>query len=492
VIGVIVRTELRMLLRDRALLGIACVVLALSGWIAFEGHSRCASKIRVEAEARTQFESRLSEIAAGAAEARTALEQGQRPLTPPAWGERHAAFVGKFRAKETTVMPAAPLGALASGASDMSSGVFEVGIDASDLTQERAQLEHPISLAIGRFDLAFLLIVLLPLLVIVLSHAALAGERASRRADLLLAQPIDATKLLFGKALASVIVLTALLLVVFVIVGSTAAWSTPTFSSEGGSLRLVVWFAVSLAYALFWLGLSLMVGRSAPTPSSSAMILGGIYVACVIVVPATASLTAQAFFPPPSRVEHIVASRQATQEAEKKKADALARFYHDHPELAEGKDGLDETENWVRETEAQARSIEETLAPVEQRFAAALDGQRRVSLVFAWLSPAIAFRAVVDDLAGVGPARRSLYLEAVADLLERRREFFVPAMLARQPIDDLSRVPRFEFAGEAAGTALRRSSDLILWLVALAVIAFAIALRPLPAARFLDPRPAAS
>lgn len=488
-IGVVVRTELKMLLRDRALLGIACVVVALSAWIAFEGRSRGASMARQEAEARTQFESRLSEISADAAKERTALEQEKRPLAPVEWGARHAAYVGKFRAKETTVMPSAPLGALASGASDMSSGVFEVGIDPSDLAQERAQLEHPISLAIGRFDLAFLLIVLLPLLIIVLSHAAVTGERASRRADLLLAQPIDATKLLFGKALASVIVLTALLLVVFVIAGSAAAWSTTSFASEGGSLRLVVWCAVSLAYALFWLGLSLMVGRSAPTPSSSAMILGGIYVAFVIVVPAAASLTAQAFFPPPSRVERIVASRQASQEAEKKKADALARFYHDHPELAEGKDGLDETENWLRETEAQAQSIAETLAPVEQRFAAALDGQRRVSSAFSWLSPAIAFRAVVDDLAGVGHDRRGLYLEAVADLLERRREFFVPAMLARQPIDALSGVPRFEFSGESAGTAVRRSSDLILWLVALALVALALALRPLPAARFLDPRP---
>jgi len=161
----------------------------------------------------------------------------------------------------------------------------------------------------------------------------------------------------------------------------------------------------------------------------------------VFAAPAVINASAQAMFPPPSRLAQIVEARAA-------EIAATGAYQNDHPELAA--DGaVPLAEQYRRTVERNYRiglAIEARIAPITQAFDSQL--RRQMALAEGWqlLSPPMTLSGQLASIAGTDPlsyanrradayANLALFKQALGRVIDERRN------LNPQDFDAL---PRFE------------------------------------------------
>ena len=181
------RHEVRMLWRDRTarvvlLMCCAALLYALATGL------QVAEQTRVKA---ANFE-------------KAALARIEAQHTKVAQAEQGGTVTDRFAGSPSTlrapaVLPVAPLALLTVGEMDLQSHTATVSLfSTADAAGKGQELQGPVSLAIGRFDLGFAVVVLMPLVLLALCHNQLAEDREQRRLPLLAAQA-DVGKLLWRR-----------------------------------------------------------------------------------------------------------------------------------------------------------------------------------------------------------------------------------------------------------------------------------------------------
>ncbi len=154
---------------------------------------------------------------------------------------------------------------------------------------------------LGELSPAFVLHVLLPLLVVVLGHRAIADEAESGRARLLLSQGTSPGVLVAGKALGLVGALApaGLLGVAALVAGALAA------PAEAGPpwLRAAVAAAAAALHAAVWVALALWISARAGSAARALGTLVALWAAACIVLPRAAGAFAAARHPLPTKSE---------------------------------------------------------------------------------------------------------------------------------------------------------------------------------------------
>lgn len=155
---------------------------------------------------------------------------------------------------------------------------------------------------IGALTAAQVLQHLVPLLIILLTFGALAGERERGTLRQLLATGIGRLELAMGKALGVVAAL-ALLLVPAAVVGAAAIVVGSPGPATSPLVRGAVLTGVYLAYFATFLGLSLAVSARAPSARAALVVLLAIWVVNGLVAPRVAVDLSKWIYPTPSAVE---------------------------------------------------------------------------------------------------------------------------------------------------------------------------------------------
>ncbi len=442
----VLRNEWRLLMADRALrivLGLFAVLLiyALANgvvWMRFqEGIVDTVQTGNVE-RARA-IEQELAAIENGA-------EPASRFSDP-----RAPNVLGGARGSHTAVLTPGPLTALAVGQSDLLPYYYDVNIYTNESSfQQNGEVENPLNLMVGRFDLAFVVVCLLPLLVLALSYNVLSEEREQGTLALTLSQPVSARGVVLAK-----LAFRALLVVGMVLSASLlGALATGGFGSPG----LLLWCTTVVIYALVWFVLAAWVNSLRRSSAWNATVLVGAWLVLVVVLPAAINIASGLLHPLPSRVQMVTAQREASNDAVNRRSELLARYLEDHPEMAEGvvadEPGLGALA-WAA-TDAVNRRLEEVTGEHDARRAEQIALVRR----YRFLSPALLAQEVLVDAAGTGDARYGSFQSQVRAFAERWREFFVPAILAGEQMDAsvLPDVPRFSLADEGPGDVARRAA----------------------------------
>ena len=443
----VLRNEWRLLMADRPLrivLGLFVVLLvyALANgvvWMRFQ--ERTVESVHAGSVERTRaLEQQLVDIANGG-------EPASRFADP-----RSPAVLGGPTGSRTAVLEPGPLAALAVGQSDLLPYYYDVNIYTNESSfQQSGEVENPLNLMVGRFDLTFVVVYLLPLLVLALSFNVLSEEREQGTLALTLSQPVSARDVVLAK-----LAFRAVLVVGMVLAVSLAgAVATGGFGSPG---RVLLWCAAVVSYALFWFVLAAWVNTLRRSSAWNATVLVGAWLVLVVVLPAAVNIAADVLHPLPSRVEMITAQREATNDAVNRRSELLARYLEDHPEMAEGvvadEPGLGALA-WAA-TDAVNRRLEEVTGEHDARRAEQIVLVRR----YRFLSPALLAQEVLMDAAGTGDARFALFQSQVRSFAERWRQFFVPAILADELMsaDVLADVPKFRLVDETPGDAAGRAA----------------------------------
>jgi ABC-2 type transport system permease protein len=348
----------------------------------------------------------------------------------------------------TATLPQRPLAALAAGQRDLSPSIAEITLwGRSDTVLARQPLENPEHLQAGRFDVAFVVVYLLPLLVIGLGFDLLAGERERGTLRLVLAQPVTLVRYLLAK----VAVRFAL------IVGATLAFAALALVGLGVSAAapLLVWLLVVWLYAGFWLALTFAVNARARSTAANAMALASTWVALVLLLPAVINVVVEQLLPLPSRME-LIGELRAAENAAKARA-------HDHPELT-----ADDPFTWARGFYRVQRDIERQTAPTLAAFEARLAARRDVVHVASSLSPAVLVHDVLTDIAGSGVVRHADFAEQVQVFAADLHATLAPRLFtaSRLHAAEYDTLPRFTFVEEGRGRLAARLAPPILLLLA--------------------------
>ncbi len=348
------------------------------------------------------------------------------------------------------VLTPTPLAVLSVGQSDLQPNYSVVAIVSKQRQlSDKYGLENPLGLLVGRFDLAFLVIYLLPLAILALTYDLVSGERENGTLAMSLSQPVRLARLVAAKAvfrsaipIAAVLALTLALLAAS---GLGAGWRQLAWG-------LPLWAVVVAAYGAFWAALSVFVNSLGRSSASNAVTLAAAWLALVLVIPQLLSISASMAYPMPARTELVSAIREEALDLRRDAKQLMAEFYGEHPELRP--EGFDESQPDAGDVFMliQADNVRRA-APIEQRYNAQLARQQGLVNRLRFLSPAVAAQEALNDIAGTDSARYQRFRTQTESFRLRWFEHFIPRVIDRRAFqaEAVDAIPRFRFEEEPIG-----------------------------------------
>lgn len=437
----------RVLRAERTLIVTALVFGAALAYGLFTGVRWCAD-LRAANRAALEEEDRRFE----ALRTQTAELERDGGTAPGYRDPRNPSPLGQARGARYAILPPLSVAPLAIGQSDLLPSSYKMSTDARETVLAPAELENPRALLTGRFDLSFVVVYLLPLLVLVLSYNIVSVEKEQGTLPLALSQPVSLRTLVSAKVALRGLLIVGLLLAVCLLGLIVSGIAT---ADRDTAARLALWSLVVVAYATLWFGVALSVSAFAKPSATNAMMLAGCWLIAVVILPAAINLAVTTIYPVPSRVEMVQAVRLASDAATAEGSTLLARYYEDHPELMSTADRATTDFNAIRV--AVNADVERRVRPVIDQYDVQLAAQQRAVSVLQYLSPAILVQETLGDLAGTGAARHQHFVSLVNAYHRQWREFFLPLVLAKARVTDHSSIPRFAYVEEPFSGVLART-----------------------------------
>ncbi len=179
---------------------------------------------------------------------------------------------------------------------------------------------------VGRFDFAFLLSLLAPLLVILLLYDLRSGEKSAGRLELLEASAGSGQKLWTGRALMRIGLLGLVILIPLWIGG---------FMSGTALSTLLKVSLLSIIYLAFWTGLCLWIAGARHTGARNLTVLTGLWLLVCAVLPALVTEMTTRAISVPEGGDIILTQREAVNDAwDLPREDTYAPFFERHPDFS--------------------------------------------------------------------------------------------------------------------------------------------------------------
>lgn len=462
----IMRHDLRQLAADKTLYIVALLFAVLLAYGIWNGATWTRERLSQISDAERAAQQTVD----GQKRQVLAAEQSGNPLADPFGAGRPNTLAA------VASLPPTALSALAVGQSDLLPYSTTIGIfTTKDALVNQSETDNPVNLLAGRFDLAFVIIYLYPLLILALSYNLLSHEREQGTLQMTLAQPVSLRTFATGKVLTRAGVVLAVALVVSLV---GVLLSGASLTAEGASARLLLWVASVVAYTFFWFAVAVLINAFGKSSATNATIAVAVWLALVIVLPVLLNVVATSLHPLPSRMNFINAMREAENEANREARNLLARYMTDHPELAGG-DLQTNLADFPIRFYVQKQELERRALAESSEYDRQLTAQQSIINRYRFLSPAIVMQEALNEVAGTSRARHELFARQVRDFMDIWRARYAPLIFRRATLrsSDYDQLPRFTFQEEQTGDVARRAGVGIagLTLPALLLAAFAFA-----------------
>jgi ABC-2 type transport system permease protein len=308
------------------------------------------------------------------------------------WRQDPTIPIAVVRAGRIISLQPIPESIIATGISDLQPDAWRLSLFQSQSLGD-TELENPVNLVFGIFDLAFVIVYLLPLLVIALSFNLISSEREQGTLDLQRAQPISFSTLFAQKMMVRFVLLA----------GITLAVILPLLIYQIGWASLLSVLAatgIALLYVLFWFLVVLAVNLRGGSSAQNA--LWGIcaWLAFTVIIPAVVNMVAQKIHPIPSRASFQVAMRDLDKQLEDSRENRIKAFYTLNPQYKLKPDSEKGWEDFYREALALNVDEKRLRDSVEQLFAYHADKQEAFASRLMLLSPALSTHRQLTDISG--------------------------------------------------------------------------------------------
>jgi ABC-2 type transport system permease protein len=350
-------------------------------------------------------------------------------------------------------LPPTGLAALAIGQSDVQLNYLPVRMGTTLDMVKNVEIENPVNLQTGPLDVAFVVIFLLPIFILAMTYDLLSSERERGTLAMILAHPVSLRELLASKIAARAAVILA------VVAGSgfiaLLAVGTQLDSIETWQ-RFAGWLVATLSYSVFWFALAVLVNVYGRSSATNGTVLAGAWLVLVVILPTLVSLVATTIYPAPSRMDLIVAAREAQTAGEKSMDQSLDRFYSEHIDAIPIGDGR--AMDFLTLSQANAATIEKALLPLYEEFNQQINRQEALVQRFQFVSPAIMMQLALNEVSGTSTGRYQDFLQQAYRFRKEWNSYFAERFLRREPLrpEDYDRFPGFRYRPEPLSAMLLR------------------------------------
>jgi ABC-2 type transport system permease protein len=429
------------LLADRSLWLVTAILASLIVYALYNGFNATTTRERTIANLlELQQEKQRNNIA------QLARIMERKEVPDPFANPADPASIGSDMGGRFAVMPILPLAPLAFGQSDIQPDYYQITYRSKANFMYDTEIENPWNLLTGHFDLSFVIIYVLPLLIFSLSYNLLSAEREHGTLKMLLSQPVNLSIIVVGKlavralpVLACATLLPAMMLL---------ALRPGLFDSKNISLLLLL-IAVTIAYGLFWFVLVLLVNAWGRSSEANALVLISSWVFLVLILPIILNLVVSTLEPAPSRTELATRTRLIAIHTLNHYNELLSADYRytTQPETLLPKDGKIDVPIRRKGLFLLQRDQDQELQEMLNRFETQLAAQQALVDRFSFLSPAIVVSECLTALAGSG-TRRHLHFRKLVDRFHSDwKAYFEPRILRGVAINeaDFQTMPTFSW-----------------------------------------------
>jgi ABC-2 type transport system permease protein len=430
-----------LLAAERTLWVVSLLLAAVSIYALANGLADTRERERVIASVAEQLAKRVPAVLEQLARVMSGAESPDpfaNPVDPASAG---SGGVGRH-----AILPYAALAPIAFGQSDLMPNYYRMSYRAKSNFMDDGELENPWNLLTGRFDFAFVIVVLLPLAILALTYNMLSGEREQGTLKLVLAQGGRPSCLIVGKLLARALpVLSVTLGVLFAFVLATRSFDA------GVVIELLALALVIALYAAFWFAIATFVNVLNRNSAFNAIVLVGTWVGLVLVVPIAMNLAIQWANPLPSRTQFATQNRLITIEGLNRYNDLLSADYRyvSQPEVLKPRaDGTFDVQPRRRAHYLLARDVDQSLDAEREKFDRQLKAQQESVDRFGFLSPAIVAYESLTTFAGTDAARYLRFQSQVDAFHREWKAFFEPRVLGGRAMTatDYATLPAFTWS----------------------------------------------
>lgn len=365
------------------------------------------------------------------------------------------------------VLPPAPLAPVAVGQSDLLPAYYQPVIGKQSVLYHQTEIASAEQLYDGSFDLAFVLVYLVPLLAIAWSYNLVAAEREQGTLALLLTSGAAPRQVLLDKIGFRWLLLNAAFAIL--VVGGLLGLGAPLGAAAGPLGWLLL---LALAYSAFWFALAFWVNSRGYDSGTNAAALVGTWLVLVLLVPALLSAAAGALYPVPARSTLTTRTREAAAEAKQTGSQQLAKYFEDHPELAAARSATTaaaDQQDFAQTALRTQLAVDAAVRPLEQQFRQQRQQQQALIARLRFLSPAVFVQQSLGAVAGTDAARYAGFETQVVAYRQQFQDYFAGKMLRHEPMraTDYAQVPTFRFQPSAPGMLAPGSLLNLAWLLAL-------------------------
>lgn len=350
-----------------------------------------------------------------------------------------AGFAG-YELAHSVHMPAKSLGILGVGQNALFPDQIQVSTVWSSLRQSRETIENPLLLAVGIIDVSFIVVYLVPLLVIAWLFDLLSSERERGTLPLMLMQSAHLPTLFAVRIGLRLALIMGVLFGVILLV-------TP-----GDLLKhfdFLIWSGACLAWAMLWCGLTLLVNSFRLSSPTNAVLLVSVWLFGLVLLPSLTSLTISSVYPVPSRLEMVVASREAESSAERDRKRHLVEFLSQNPKLREkvatsgAASGDFSWPEWI----LMMQTAERSTAKIRKRYNDQLAHQEQFVDSIHALLPGAFMQVTLDEICGVSRKRHIDFERQAADFNAEWSTYFQNRIFEGKQFgpQDLPSLPRFRY-----------------------------------------------
>lgn len=454
----LLRYEVRMFATARLTWCVLGLLFGAMVWGAFNGE-RNAREQRAAVERVRQHEA--AALAASLAE--VALYARPAPAVLPYWQDPSdvAGFM-RYKLVAYAVKPPSPLAGIAAGQSRLLPFYLRTDLDYVAPPAASYDFVNPRTLSLGEFDLAFVLVMVLPLALIALGAPRLASERDSGALTLMAVQLPSFRRLVLLKLAAMALVcvpFSVLAAALSVLLAGIPRWS-------GASATVLGLLGVALAgYALFWCTVcALVAGRSGVIGSYLQLAL--LFIVLTFALPAAIALGIELAWPPTSSLHYLDHLRRANDLTSAQRNDVFTRHIAALPQYASAAQRVAQVPYATKMIFVQ-REIDRQLKPRQEAAARQQAAAGNAAAALRWLSPPMVLDALLQRAAGTDSERHQRFLHQADAYTETLRRFFWPRALAeaaaplsgckncaaRMNFIEHARIPRFGADQPLAGVA---------------------------------------
>lgn len=410
----IARYEVRRLLRDRALPALLILLLGLGAYAAWNGadwvNKREAAIGLIEVEDEEWL-----------ADGRQFVVQSYpsvilpitRPVLPP------------------TAM--APVSVGQADAYPFTAEIFPLGDYTYLFRRVWADIGSPTVRAAGRFDLAFVIVFLLPLVILATTFDLWSRERERGVAAMVLSQPVAVGPLIAVKALARGLVVLLPSTAIILAVAASAGAREP--------IGLTALAVAVLAYGGFWLAVAVVISLVARRSTEAAIAAGALWLLVVVMAPSLSLAAVDLAAPAPSEMRFATDLKARMTEITERQR--LYREANPTPVRVPAPRLPDR----VRDLYADRVALDREVAPMIAAHQEARDARRRLLDTVRFFLPSVAIQDALDRIAG-SDADRALAFESQARAAQLELRLMYKGYLDRDALLTLAEydaLPGFRF-----------------------------------------------